>query len=86
VNVYSLNGKQYLKKDAVFPALEDLCGSGCIDPRVQDLGSSWRQMVYPKVKEPHPHPHPHLIYPLDRKLGCPQSQSEGHGEEKILVL
>jgi hypothetical protein len=52
VNEYNLNGKQYLKKvqlslylikEALH--LEDVYGSGCIDPRVQDLDSSWGRVV-----------------------------------------
>jgi hypothetical protein len=58
-------------------------GSGCIDPRFLDLGTSWRWVVsftrwplLPLGKEPQ--------YPLDRRLGGPQSQSGRCGEEKIL--
>jgi hypothetical protein len=58
-------------------------GSGCIDPHFLDLGTSWRWVVnftpwllYPQGKSP--------WYPLDRRLGGPQSQSGRFGEEKIL--
>jgi hypothetical protein len=58
-------------------------GSGCIDPHFLDLGTSWRWVVnftlrplYPRGKSPR--------YPLDRKLGGPQSRSGRFGEEKIL--
>jgi hypothetical protein len=59
---------------------EDVWGSGCIDPRFLDLGTSWRWLVrftsrslYPRGKSPR--------YPLDRRLGGPQSRS-GHDVEK----
>jgi hypothetical protein len=49
-----------------------------------DLGHTWRWVVsfmprplYPPGKSPE--------YPFDRRLGEPQSQSGGHGGEKILV-
>jgi hypothetical protein len=58
-------------------------GSGCIDPHFLDLGTSWRRVVnftprplYPQEKN--------LRYPLDRRLGGPQSRSGRFGEEKIL--
>jgi hypothetical protein len=58
-------------------------GSGCIDPHFLDLGTSWRWVVnftprplYPREKSPR--------YPLDRRLGGPQSRSGRPGEEKIL--
>jgi hypothetical protein len=58
-------------------------GSGCIDPHFLDLGTNWRWVVnftprplYPRGKSPR--------YPLDRRLGGPQSQSERFGEVKIL--
>jgi hypothetical protein len=57
-------------------------GSGCIAPRILDLGTGWRWVVsftprplHPQEKSP--------WYPLDRKLGWPQSQSGRGGEEKI---
>jgi hypothetical protein len=56
-------------------------GSGGIAPRILDLGTRWRrvvsltpQLIYPKVKSP--------WYPLDRRLGGPQSRSGRGGEEK----
>jgi hypothetical protein len=49
-------------------------GSGCIDPHFLGLGTRWRWMVnftprplYPRGKSPR--------YPLDRRLGGPQSRS-----------
>jgi hypothetical protein len=49
-------------------------GSGCIAPRILDFGTRWRWVVsfmlrplYPQGKS--------LLYPLDRKLGGPQSRS-----------
>jgi hypothetical protein len=57
-------------------------GSGCIDPHFLDLGTSWRWVdkftprpLYPRGKNPR--------YPLDRRLGGPQSRSGRFGEEKI---
>jgi hypothetical protein len=56
-------------------------GSGSIAPRILDLGTSWRCVVsltprplYPQGKSP--------WYPLDRRLGGPQSRSGRGGEEK----
>jgi hypothetical protein len=58
-------------------------GSGCIDPHFLDLCTSWRWVVsfttrqlYPRGKRSR--------YPLDRRLGEPQSRSRQHGKEKIL--
>jgi hypothetical protein len=58
-------------------------GSGCIDPRFLDLVTSWRWVVsftprpvYPWGKSP--------LYPLERRLGGPQSQFGRRGEENIL--
>jgi hypothetical protein len=55
----------------------------CIDPHFLDLDTSWRSVVsftprplYPRGKSPR--------YPLDRRLGGPQSRSGRRGEEKIL--
>jgi hypothetical protein len=63
---------------------EDVWGSGCIDPRFLDLGTSWRWVVifttrshYPRGKSPR--------YTLDRRLSGPQSRSEWPGEEKIFA-
>jgi hypothetical protein len=54
-------------------------GSGCIDPHFLDLGTSWRWVVnftprplYPRGKSPR--------YPMDRRLGGPQSRSGRFGE------
>jgi hypothetical protein len=58
-------------------------GSRCIDPHFLDLDTRWRWEVsfmpwplYPRGKSP--------CYPLDRKLGGPQSWPGRHGEEKII--
>jgi hypothetical protein len=63
---------------------EDVWGKGCIDPRILDLGTSWRlvviftpQPVYSRGKS--------LWYPLDRKLGGPQNRSGRRREEKNLA-
>jgi hypothetical protein len=60
-------------------------GSECIDPHFLDLGTSWRSgasftplLLYLRGKS--------LRFPLDRRLGVPQSQSLLYGEEKILTL
>jgi hypothetical protein len=50
-------------------------GSGCIDPRFFDLGTSWRPL-YLRGKRPR--------YPFDRRLGGPHNRSRRCGEEKIL--
>jgi hypothetical protein len=62
---------------------ESVRRSGCIDPRILDLGTSWRLVVsfaprplYPRGKSPQ--------YPLNRSLGGPKKRSGLHGEEKIL--
>jgi hypothetical protein len=59
-------------------------GYGCIDPHFLDLSTSWRWVVnftprplYPQGKGPR--------YPLDRRLGGPQSRSGRFGEVKILT-
>jgi hypothetical protein len=56
-------------------------GSGGIAPRILDLGTRWRlsgqlydQAALPQRKIP--------WYPLDRRLGGPQSRSGRGGEEK----
>jgi hypothetical protein len=56
-------------------------GSVDIAPRILDLGTRWRWVVsftprplYPQGKSPR--------YPLDRRLGGPQSRSGRSGEEK----
>jgi hypothetical protein len=65
------------------PHHEGVWGSGCIEPHFLDLGTSWRWVVsftprplYPWGKSPR--------YPLDRRLGVPQSRSGRRGEEEIL--
>jgi hypothetical protein len=59
---------------------EGIWGSGYIDPHFLNLSTSWKWVVsfplYLLGKG--------LWYPLDRRLGGPQSQSGWHGEEKIL--
>jgi hypothetical protein len=62
---------------------EDICVSGCIDPRFLDITTSWRwavsftpQPLSPRWKS--------LRYPLDGGLGMPQKRFGRHGEEKIL--
>jgi hypothetical protein len=62
-------------------AMKAYWGSAGIAPRILDLGSRWRWVVnftplplYPQGKSP--------WYPLDRRLGGPQSRSERGGEEK----
>jgi hypothetical protein len=71
------------KKDKVVPAPWRRMGSGRIDPRFLDLGTSWRWVVsftprplYPRGKSPR--------YPFERRLGGPQSQPGWRDEEKIL--
>jgi hypothetical protein len=49
-------------------------GSGCIDPHFFDLGTSWRWVVSFTPLPLYPR------YPLDKKLGGPQSQSGRRGE------
>jgi hypothetical protein len=62
-------------------AMKTYWGSGGIAPRILDLGTRWRwvvsftpQPLYPRGKSP--------WYPLDRRLGGPQSRSGRGGEEK----
>jgi hypothetical protein len=57
------------------------CESGGIAPRILDLGTRCRwvvsftiRLLYPQGKSP--------WYPLDRRLGGPQSRSGHSGEEK----
>jgi hypothetical protein len=57
--------------------------SGCIDPCLLDLGTSWRWVVsfsprslYPRGESPQ--------YPLNRRLSGPQNQSGRNREVKIL--
>jgi hypothetical protein len=61
----------------------DVGGNRRIDPRFLNLGTSWRwvvsfmlRLLYPRRKG--------LRYPLDRRLGGPQSRSGQRGEVKIL--
>jgi hypothetical protein len=58
-------------------------GEWSIDPHFLELGTSWRSVVsftprpiYSRGKSPR--------YPVDRRLGGPQSRSGRHGEVKIL--
>jgi len=61
-------------------AIKKMCwGSGNIAPRILDLGTRWRLLVkftprpiYPQGNSP--------CYPLDMRLGGPQSRSECDGE------
>jgi hypothetical protein len=62
-------------------AMKTYCGSGGIASRILDLGTRWRcvvsfttQPLYLQGKSP--------WYPLDRRLGGPQSRSGRGGEEK----
>jgi hypothetical protein len=62
-------------------AMKTYWGNGGIVPRILDLGTRWRWAVsfilrplYPQGKMP--------WYPLDRRLGVPQSRSGRGGEEK----
>jgi hypothetical protein len=65
------------------PRHEGVLESEGIAPRILDLGSRWRWVVsftprplYSQGKSP--------WYPLDRRLGGPQSRSGRGGEEKNL--
>jgi hypothetical protein len=62
---------------------EGVWRSGCIDPHIHDLGTSWNSIVtftslsfYARGKT--------TQYPLDRRLCKPQNRSGRRGEEKIL--
>jgi hypothetical protein len=62
-------------------AMKTCWGNGGIAPRILDLGIRWTWVVsftprpfYPQGKSPE--------YPLDRRLGGPQSRSGHGGEEK----
>jgi hypothetical protein len=60
---------------------EGVWGCGCIVPHLLDLGISWSgQLHAPAALTPGRSP----WYPLDRRLGRPQSRSGRHGEVKIL--
>jgi hypothetical protein len=61
-------------------AMKAYWGSGCIAPRILDLGTAWRLVVsftprslYSQGESP--------WYPFDRRLGGPQSRSGRGGEE-----
>jgi hypothetical protein len=63
------------------PRHEGLLGIGGVAPRILNLGTTWRWLIsftprplYPQGKSP--------WYPLDRRLGGPQSRSGRGGEEK----
>jgi hypothetical protein len=59
---------------------EGVWRSGCIDPRILDLDTSWRWVVcftHYSGKEPH--------YPLNRRLRRPQNRSWWCGKNKILA-
>jgi hypothetical protein len=64
---------------------EGVWGSGCGDPYFLDLGTSWRWVVSFKLR-PLCSRRKSPRYPLDRRLGGPQSRSGRRGEEKILTL
>jgi hypothetical protein len=62
---------------------EGVWGSGCIDPRILNFGTSLRwvvssmpRLLYSREKSP--------LYPLDRRLVGPQNRSEWRGKEKNL--
>jgi hypothetical protein len=63
------------------PRYEDVLGTGGTDPRILDLSTRWSWVVsfahrplYPKENSP--------WYPLDRRLGGPQSRSGRGGKGK----
>jgi hypothetical protein len=83
------SGLKFIIQSKVFPELfynwaprhEGVLGSGGIAPRINNLGTRWRWVVsftprplYPQGKSPR--------YPLQRRLGGPQSRSGRGGEEK----
>jgi hypothetical protein len=55
--------------------------SRVIAPRILDLGTSWRWVVSFMPRPLFPH-EKNPLYPLDRRLGKPQSRSRRAGEEK----
>jgi hypothetical protein len=64
---------------------EGVWGSGCIDPHILDVGTSWRwvvsfipRQIYPWRNSPR--------YPLDRRQGGPHKRSGRRGEQKISSL
>jgi hypothetical protein len=51
-----------------------------------DLGTRWRRVIsFTHLPLPHPPPE-RALYPLERRLGWPQSRSGRCGEEKNLAL
>jgi hypothetical protein len=63
---------------------EDVRGNGCVDPRILDLGFSWRRMVIFLPRPLYP-PGKSLQYPLHRRLNRPQYRSAWRGEKKNLT-
>jgi hypothetical protein len=57
------------------PRHADVLGSGGIAPRILDLGTRWGEWSAPRSSRFIPR------YPLDRRLGGPQSRSGRGGEE-----
>jgi hypothetical protein len=57
-------------------------GSGCIDPRILDLGTSWSWVVS-FTPRPLYHQRKSPPYPLDKRLGGPQKRS---GQRLLLLL
>jgi hypothetical protein len=77
----SISRKQVWRKVHKSPCHENILGSGGIVPHILDLSPKWRWVVsftswplYPQGNNP--------LYPLDRRLGGPQSHSGHGGEEK----
>jgi len=58
-------------------------GKRCITPLILNLGSSCRRLVNftPVPLQPGEHPR----YPLNRRLGGPEKETEQFGEDKIPV-
>jgi hypothetical protein len=61
-------------------AIKAYWGSGGIAPRIRDLGTRWRWVVSFMPRPLHPR------YPLDRRLGGPQSRSENVCQNFNFVL
>jgi hypothetical protein len=61
--------------------MEEYWGSGGVTQRILDLGTRWRWVVSFTLRPFCPHGKSPW-YPLDRRLGGPQSRSAGGGEEK----
>jgi hypothetical protein len=55
-------------------------GGGIIAPRILNLGTRWRRMISFTARPLCPR------YPLNRRLGGPQSRNERGGEEKNIPL